>query len=158
MLTWTAVALLAIGVYGQRFIGATAIDTARLDQRWQRVLTALPLAIISAVIALQSVTSSRTLTLDARLAGLAIAAICAWRRFDLKPVAPPLIEFTLGGNVDLRLIWLHRNRLDGVTKPWQERDGRKNHAGKSAQPTLASLPWNSCFTPYLGVRFRHSSS
>ncbi len=83
MLTWTAVALLAVGVYGQRAIGATAIDTARLDLRWQRVLTAVPLAIISAVIALQSVTSSRTLTIDARLAGLTIAAICAWRRLPL---------------------------------------------------------------------------
>ncbi len=83
MLTWTAVGLLAIGVYGQRAIGATAIDTARLDPRWQRVLTALPLAIISAVIALQSVTSSRSLELDARLAGIAVAAACAWRRLPL---------------------------------------------------------------------------
>lgn len=83
MLTWSVVILLAIGVYGQRAIGATAIDTARLDQRWQRVLTALPLAIISAVIALQSVTSSRALTIDARLVGLVVAALCAWRRLPL---------------------------------------------------------------------------
>lgn len=83
MLTWSAVILLAVGVYGQRAIGATAIDTARLDPRWQRVLTALPLAIISAVIALQTVTSSRALTVDARLAGLVVAALCAWRRLPL---------------------------------------------------------------------------
>lgn len=83
MLTWTAVILLAVGVYGQRVIGATAIDTTRFDPRWQRVLTALPLAIISAVIALQSVTSNRALTIDARAAGIAVAAICAWRRLPL---------------------------------------------------------------------------
>jgi len=83
MLTWTAVGLLAIGVYGQRAIGATAVDTARLDPRWQRVLTALPLAIISAVIALQSVTTDRGIVIDARLAGIAVAALCAWRRLPL---------------------------------------------------------------------------
>lgn len=83
MLTWTAIVLLTVGVYGQRLIGATALDTGRVAERWQRVLTALPLAIISAVVALQTVTSSRTLTLDARLAGLAVAALFAWRRMPL---------------------------------------------------------------------------
>ena len=83
MLTWTAVCLLAVGVYGQRAIGATAVDTERLDPRWQRVLTALPLAIISAVIALQSVTADRSLAVDARLAGIAVAGLCAWRRLPL---------------------------------------------------------------------------
>jgi branched-subunit amino acid transport protein len=83
VLTWTVVGLLAIGVYGQRAIGAVAIDTARLDHRWQRVLTALPLAIISAVIALQTVTSDRTFTIDARLAGIVVAGLCAWRKLPL---------------------------------------------------------------------------
>lgn len=83
MLTWTVVGLLAIGVYGQRALGAIAVDPSRLDARLQRVLTALPLAIISAVIALQAVTSDRSITIDARAAGLAVAALCAWRRLPL---------------------------------------------------------------------------
>lgn len=83
MLTWSVVALLAIGVYGQRMIGATAVDTRRLDQRWQRVLTALPLAIIAAVVALQTFTTDRSLTVDARVVGLMVAAGCAWRRLPL---------------------------------------------------------------------------
>lgn len=83
MLTWSVVALLAVGVYGQRAIGATVIDTDRLDRRWQRVVAALPLAIIAAVIALQTFTTDRTLALDARAAGLIIAALCGWRRLPL---------------------------------------------------------------------------
>jgi len=83
VLTWTVVGLLAIGVYGQRVIGATALDTDRLPRRWHAVLTALPLAIIAAVIALQTLTSQRTLTVDARLAGVAVAGLCAWRRLPL---------------------------------------------------------------------------
>jgi len=83
VLTWTVVGLLAVGVYGQRMVGATAIDTDRLPARWQRVLTALPLAIISAVIALQAFTTDRSLAIDARAAGLAVAGLCAWRRLPL---------------------------------------------------------------------------
>jgi branched-subunit amino acid transport protein len=83
VLTWSVVALLAIGVYGQRMIGATTVDPKRLDERWQRVLTALPLAIIAAVVALQAFTTDRSLAVDARVAGLAVAALCAWRRLPL---------------------------------------------------------------------------
>lgn len=83
MLTWTAVALLAIGVYAQRVIGAIAVDTARMNTRWQSVLSTLPLAIISAVIALQTFTTDRSLTIDTRAAGIAVAALCAWRRLPL---------------------------------------------------------------------------
>jgi len=83
VLTWTTVALLAVGVYGQRALGAIAVDPTKLDARLQRVLTALPLAIISAVIALQAVTSDRAIAIDARAAGLAVAALCAWRRLPL---------------------------------------------------------------------------
>jgi branched-subunit amino acid transport protein len=83
VLTWSVVGLLAIGVYGQRAIGAIAIDTARLDRRWQRVISSLPLAIIAAVVALQTVTSDRSFVIDARLAGIVVAALCAWRRLPL---------------------------------------------------------------------------
>lgn len=83
MLTWAAVALLAVGVYGQRALGAVAVDPERLDARVQQVLTALPLAIITAVIALQTLSADRSLTVDARVVGLAAAALCAWRRLPL---------------------------------------------------------------------------
>lgn len=83
MLTWTVVGLLALGVYGQRALGAVAMDSTRLDPRLQHVLTALPLAIISAVIALQAFTTDRAVAVDARAAGLAVAALCAWRRLPL---------------------------------------------------------------------------
>ncbi len=83
MLTWAVVGLLAIGVYGQRAIGATSVDTSMLDARRQRVLAALPLAIVAAVIVLQTVTTDRALAIDARLAGLCVAGLCAWRRLPL---------------------------------------------------------------------------
>ncbi len=83
MLTWAVVALLAVGVYGQRAIGATAVDTSTLDARRQRVIAALPLAIVAAVVVLQTLTTERALAADARLIGIAVAALCAWRRLPL---------------------------------------------------------------------------
>jgi uncharacterized membrane protein len=81
MLTWIVVIALAIGVYGQRIAGALLVDAERLAPRWRRVLDALPLAIISAVIA--TISDDGELTLDARLAGVGVAVLCASRKLPM---------------------------------------------------------------------------
>ena len=83
MLTWIVVIALAIGVYGQRIAGALLVDAERLAPRWRRVLDALPLAIISAVIALATISDDGELTLDARLAGVGVAVLCASRKLPM---------------------------------------------------------------------------
>ncbi|MFT7648312.1 MAG: branched-subunit amino acid transport protein [Candidatus Poriferisodalaceae bacterium] len=83
MLTWGVVLALTIGVYGQRALGAVAVDTNRFTPRWRRALDMLPLTIIAAVIALSTFTTSGQLTLDARVAGVGAAAVCAWRRLPM---------------------------------------------------------------------------
>jgi len=83
MLTWGVVLALAVGVYGQRALGAVAVDTNRVGARWRRVLDALPITIIAAVVALQTFSASGELTVDARVAGVGAAAICAWRRLPM---------------------------------------------------------------------------
>ena len=86
MISWTTMLLLAVGVYGQRLLGMVAIDTSRLPPRLHNVLGAVPLAIIAAVVALQTATSAGSLVFDARAFGLGAAAICAWRRLPLAVV------------------------------------------------------------------------
>ncbi len=83
MLTWSVVGLLMIGVYGQRALGATLVDTNRVSLRWKHVLENMPLAIISGVVALQALARGQSLAVDARLIGLAVAALCAWRRLPI---------------------------------------------------------------------------
>ena len=83
MLTWVAGVALAIGVYAQRAAGALLIDAERLPPRWRRVLDALPLAIISAVVALATVSDDGEFSLDARLAGVGVAAFCASRKLPM---------------------------------------------------------------------------
>jgi len=83
MLTWGVVVALAIGVYGQRAIGTMALDSARLGTRAQSVVNHIPIAILSAVIALQSFTSNGELTLDARVFGVGTAVVLASRRVPM---------------------------------------------------------------------------
>ena len=83
MLTGWIVVALAAGVYAQRAAGALLIDADKLSPRWRRVLDALPLAIISAVVALATVSDDGELSIDARTAGVAVAALCAWRKLPM---------------------------------------------------------------------------
>lgn len=89
MITWTVLVVLAAGVFGQRLLGLSLVslvgDSARW-QRWHDVLDALPLAIIAAVVALQTSTSAGSIVIDARSAGLAAATLCLWRRLPLAVV------------------------------------------------------------------------
>lgn len=83
MLTWSVMIALALGVYVQRLAGAVLIDAERLSPAWRRVLDALPLAIISAVVALATFSEGGQLKLDARIAGVVVAALCANRRMPM---------------------------------------------------------------------------
>lgn len=96
MIGWVAMLVLGAGVYGQRLLGMVAVDTSRLAERWHAVLATVPLAIIAAVVALQTATSAGALTVDARLPGLAAGALCAWRRLPLAAVVVVAAAVTAG--------------------------------------------------------------
>ena len=53
MLTWSVVALLTFGVYGQRALGMALIDPKRMSGQARSVLAMIPLSILCAVTALQ---------------------------------------------------------------------------------------------------------
>ena len=83
MLSWPVVIALALGVYAQRAAGALFLRAEKLPTAARRVLDKLPLAIIAAVVALTTVTAGGSLTVDARLAGVAAAGLCAWRKLPM---------------------------------------------------------------------------
>ncbi|MEM7095362.1 MAG: AzlD domain-containing protein [Actinomycetota bacterium] len=103
MLSLGVVLALAIGVYAQRALGALFLRTENLPDAARRVLDKLPLAIIAAVVALTTVTAGGDLTIDARLAGVAAAGLCAWRKLPMlvavvaAAVVTALVRATVGG-------------------------------------------------------------
>ena len=97
MLTFGIVVALAIGVYGQRAIGMTAIDASRLGAKAQAVMNHIPIAILSAVIALQMVTTAGEIDVDARVYGVGAAAFTASRRLPMfvSVIIAPVVTATV---------------------------------------------------------------
>lgn len=83
MLSWGVIVALAIGVYLQRAAGALLLRADRLADWARKILDALPLAIIGGVVALTAATSNGQVSFDARVVGVAVAAICAQRKLPM---------------------------------------------------------------------------
>ncbi len=76
--------LFVVGVFALRMFGGFGLaGLIGTSERWQRLLTLLPLAIVAAVVAVQVGTTGREVVLDARVVGVGLAAILAWKRVPL---------------------------------------------------------------------------
>ncbi len=77
---WFAVLAGAAGCYAAKVAGLSVPPRVLANPRVQRVAVALPVALLAALVATQTVTTGRTLVLDARAAGLAVAVLAALLR------------------------------------------------------------------------------
>jgi uncharacterized membrane protein len=82
-MTWTLIALLALGAYAFKFAGLVVIGSRTLPLRFERCLNLIPAAVISALIVKDTLTMGHDVTVDARAAGIAVAIVAAWRRAPL---------------------------------------------------------------------------
>lgn len=78
-MSWPALLVLAAGTYAFRAVGPLLLSGRELPPRLAAVLNLLPAALLAALVATQTFTDGAALTLDARAAGLAAAAIAVWR-------------------------------------------------------------------------------
>lgn len=80
-MTWAAVAVLAVGVWGQRlagmYLGGPVL--ARFPALG-RLAVLIPAAVVMAVIVQLTLASGTSIVTDARLAGMATAGVLVWRR------------------------------------------------------------------------------
>ena len=83
-MSWLVIVALAVGVSGQRLLGMFWAGPF-LSKRplLARLADLLPAAVIAGVVAQLTVTSNGSLTIDARLVGLAVACLMVWRRAPL---------------------------------------------------------------------------
>jgi len=91
--TWTLVLALAAGAYAFKVAGVLVIGSRRLPPALDRCLALVPAALISALIVKDTFSTGTELVLDARAAGVAVAAVAAWRR------APLIVVIFLGAAV-----------------------------------------------------------
>lgn len=92
-MTWTLVLLLAAAAYGCKVLGLVVIGGRHLPDVAVRCLALIPAAMIAALIVKDTFSTGQDLVLDARAAGVGVAAVAAWRR------APLIVVIVLGAAV-----------------------------------------------------------
>jgi branched-subunit amino acid transport protein len=77
---WAAIIAGCRACYGLKLAGLSVPAGILARPRVQRVAVLLPIALLAALIGLQTLTDGRALVVDARLPGLAVAIVAQWRR------------------------------------------------------------------------------
>jgi branched chain amino acid efflux pump len=77
---WTAVLVTCAGCYGLKLLGWSVPARWLAAERLQRAAALLPLALLAALVVVQAFGSGRSLSIDARSAGLAVAGVAVLRR------------------------------------------------------------------------------
>jgi hypothetical protein len=77
---WAAVLAGSVGCYALKLVGVSVPQRVLDDRRVRRIGALLPVALLSALVATQTFTTGQDLTVDARGAGLAFAAVAVLLR------------------------------------------------------------------------------
>lgn len=85
-MTWTFVFALAVTAYGFKVLGLVLVGDRQLPPILDRCLALIPAALIAAIVVKDTFSIGQQLQLDARAAGVAAAAIAAWRKAPLIAV------------------------------------------------------------------------
>lgn len=78
-MSWAAILALAAGTYAMKAAGPVLLGGRPLPRPVERVVVLLPAALLAALVAVQTFVAQGELTVDARAAGVAAAAVAAWR-------------------------------------------------------------------------------
>lgn len=73
--TWWGVLGTSAIVFGLKYLGHSIPEKYLADPRVQRINVLIPVALLSALVAVQTLTEKSRLVLDQRVAGLAVAAL-----------------------------------------------------------------------------------
>ncbi len=92
-MSWGFVVALAVGAYGFKVLGFIVFGGRTLPPVLERCLALIPAAMIAALVVKDTFSVGQTLVLDARAAGVAAAAVAAWRR------APLIVVIVVGAAV-----------------------------------------------------------
>lgn len=92
-MTWTLVFLLAAGAYFFKVLGLVVIGDRPLPPMLERCLGLIPAALIAALIFKDTFSIGRHLQVDARAAGVGVAAVAAWRK------APLILVIVIGAGI-----------------------------------------------------------
>lgn len=80
-MTWTLILSLAAVAYFLKLLGAVIVGGRTMNPVLERCLMLIPAALLAGLIAKDTFTDGRVLTLDARIVGVGLASFATWRRW-----------------------------------------------------------------------------
>lgn len=92
-MSWLLVLLLAAGAYAFKVLGLVVLGGRHVPPRVERCLALVPAALLTALVVKDTFSTGAELVVDARAAGVGVAAVAAWRR------APLVVVIALGALV-----------------------------------------------------------
>ncbi len=78
--TWAVAILVGVATIAIKALGPVVMGGRPLPARLNRVVSLLAPALLAALVAINTFGSGQSLTLDARVLGVAAAAVAVWRR------------------------------------------------------------------------------
>ena len=94
-MSWPLLILLAAGSYGLKALGVTTLGGI-VERRFGPVVSLLLAALFSALIVVMTFEEAGELVFDARVAGVAVGVIAAWRKAPLLVVVAVAMAATAG--------------------------------------------------------------
>lgn len=94
-MSWPLLIALVAGCYGLKALGVTALG-GLVERRLGPVVTLLPASLFTALIVVSTFEEAGRLVLDARVAGVAVGALAAWRKAPLIVVVLAAMAVTAG--------------------------------------------------------------
>ncbi len=82
-MSWTLVFVLAGTAYFFKVLGLVVVGDRALPPMLSRCLALIPAALLAAIVVKDTFSVGRDLVIDARAAGVAAAALAAWRKVPL---------------------------------------------------------------------------
>lgn len=92
-MSWLLVLSLGVGAYAFKALGLVVLGGRHVPPRLDRCLALVPAALLAALIVKDTFSTGSDLVVDARAAGVGVAAFAAWRR------APLVLVIALGAIV-----------------------------------------------------------
>jgi branched-subunit amino acid transport protein len=82
-MTWGLVLGLALGAYAFKVLGLVVVGDRALPARLERCLALIPAALIASIVAKDTFSIGQHLQIDARVVGVGVAIVAAWRKMPV---------------------------------------------------------------------------
>ena len=85
-MTWAFVCALSASAYALKLLGAVIIGQRTMHPVIERCLLLIPAALLAGLIAKDTFTVGQSIGVDARAAGLAVAAVATWKKLPFAVI------------------------------------------------------------------------